>query len=42
MGISQLRLQPIHSLDTPMLYLCSDEAAHLTGAAFTIDDGQML
>ena len=41
-GFTRRRLQPINSLDAPMLYLCSDEAAHTTGAIFTIDDGQML
>lgn len=35
-------LQPIASLDEPVLYLCSDAAAHTTGAVFTIDDGQSL
>ena len=36
------RLQPIASLDAPLLYLCSDASAHTTGAVFTIDDGQSL
>jgi NAD(P)-dependent dehydrogenase (short-subunit alcohol dehydrogenase family) len=36
------QLQPITSLDAPLLYLCSDESAHTTGAVFTIDDGQSL
>ena len=36
------RLQPITSLDAPLLYLCSDASAHTTGAVFTIDDGQSL
>ena len=41
-GFNRRRLQPINSLDAPVLYLCSDESAHTTGATFTIDDGQML
>ncbi|GGA36814.1 3-oxoacyl-ACP reductase [Sphingomonas psychrolutea] len=36
------RLQPIGALDAPLLYLCGDESAHMTGAVFTIDDGQSL
>ena len=36
------RLQPIDSLNAPLLYLCSDESANTTGAVFTIDDGQSL
>jgi len=36
------RLQPIESLDGPLLYLCGDESAQTTGAVFTIDDGQSL
>lgn len=36
------QLQPIDSLNAPLLYLCSDESAHTTGAVFTIDDGQSL
>jgi NAD(P)-dependent dehydrogenase (short-subunit alcohol dehydrogenase family) len=36
------QLQPITSLDAPMLYLCSDQSAHTTGAVLTIDDGQSL
>ncbi len=36
------RLQPIASLDEPVLYLCSDASAHTTGSVFTIDDGQSL
>lgn len=35
-------LQPIASLDEPVLYLCSDASIHTTGAVFTIDDGQSL
>jgi len=41
-SFNRRRLQPINSLDTPVLYLCSDESAHTTGATFTIDDGQLL
>ncbi len=41
-GFNRRRLQPIASLDEPMLYLCSDASAHTTGAVFTIDDGQLL
>jgi NAD(P)-dependent dehydrogenase (short-subunit alcohol dehydrogenase family) len=36
------QLQPIASLDGPLLYLCSDQSAHTTGAVLTIDDGQSL
>lgn len=36
------RLQPIESLEEPILYLCSDASASTTGATFTIDDGQAL
>lgn len=41
-GFPRRALQPITSLDEPILYLCSDAAAHTTGAVFTIDDGQSL
>lgn len=41
-GFNRRRLQPISSLDAPLLYLCSDESAHTTGGLFTIDDGQLL
>jgi NAD(P)-dependent dehydrogenase (short-subunit alcohol dehydrogenase family) len=41
-GFNRRRLQPINSLDAPLLYLCSDDSAHTTGATFTIDDGQLL
>ena len=41
-GFNRRRLQPVNSLDAPLLYLCSDAAAHTTGAIFTIDDGQLL
>jgi NAD(P)-dependent dehydrogenase (short-subunit alcohol dehydrogenase family) len=41
-GLNRRRLQPISSLNAPLLYLCSDESAHITGGIFTIDDGQLL
>ncbi len=41
-GFNRRRLQPVSSLDAPLLYLCSDESAHTTGGLFTIDDGQLL
>jgi hypothetical protein len=41
-GFHRRRLQPIASLDEPVLYFCSDAAAHTTGAVLTIDDGQLL
>jgi NAD(P)-dependent dehydrogenase (short-subunit alcohol dehydrogenase family) len=41
-GFNRRRLQPIESLDGPLLYLCSDASAHTTGATFTLDDGQIL
>lgn len=36
------RLQPMNSLDAPVLYFCSDASLAVTGTAFTIDDGQSL
>lgn len=36
------RMQPIESLDDPVLYLCSDASANTTGSILTIDDGQSL
>lgn len=36
------KLQPIESLDEPVIYFCSDAAASATGAVLTIDDGQSL
>lgn len=41
-GFPRRALQPINSLNEPILYLCSDASAHTTGAVFTIDDGQSL
>lgn len=36
------QLQPIESLDEPLLYLASNASVNTTGAIFTIDDGQSL
>lgn len=36
------RLQPIASLDEPVLFFCSDASGSTTGAILTIDDGQSL
>jgi NAD(P)-dependent dehydrogenase (short-subunit alcohol dehydrogenase family) len=36
------QLQPIRSLDGPLLFLASDASENTTGATFTIDDGQSL
>ncbi|MBV1918058.1 MAG: SDR family oxidoreductase [Sphingomonadaceae bacterium] len=41
-GFNRGRLQPIDSLDAPVLYLCSDASQSTTGSIFTIDDGQSL
>jgi NAD(P)-dependent dehydrogenase (short-subunit alcohol dehydrogenase family) len=41
-GFHRRRLQPIESLDEMVLFLLSDAAASMTGAAVTIDDGQSL
>jgi NAD(P)-dependent dehydrogenase (short-subunit alcohol dehydrogenase family) len=41
-SFNRRRLQPIESLDAPVLWLCSDAAASTTGAILTIDDGQSL
>jgi len=41
-GFPRRRLQPIGSLDEPVLFFCSDAAAATTGAVLTIDDGQSL
>ena len=41
-GLPRRRLQPIASLDAPVLYFCSDAAASTTGAILSIDDGQSL
>lgn len=36
------RLLDVDDLDEIVLYLCSDRSRHVTGSAFTIDDGQSL
>ncbi len=36
------RMQPIESLDEPVLHFCSDASLHVTGAILNIDDGQSL
>ncbi len=41
-GFPRRALQPIESLDEQVLYLCSDASRQITGATFTIDDGQSL
>lgn len=41
-GFHRRALQPIESLDEPVVYLLSDASAAATGAAITIDDGQSL
>jgi NAD(P)-dependent dehydrogenase (short-subunit alcohol dehydrogenase family) len=41
-GFPRKRLQPIESLDEMMLFLLSDAAACMTGAAVTLDDGHSL
>jgi NAD(P)-dependent dehydrogenase (short-subunit alcohol dehydrogenase family) len=41
-GFHRRRLQPIESLDEPVLFMLSDASAAMTGAAITIDDGQSL
>ena len=41
-GFPRRRLQPIESLDHPVLYYCSDASIHATGSILTIDDGQSL
>lgn len=41
-GFQRRRLQPIASLDEPVVYFCSDGSAHATGAVFSVDDGQSL
>lgn len=39
---SRRRMMDIDALDDLALYLCSDAARYVTGASFTIDDGQSL
>ena len=41
-GFPRRRLQPIGSLDEPLIYFCSDASVHTSGAIFAIDDGQSL
>ena len=41
-GFQRRRLQPIESLDEPVVYFCSDASAHTSGAVLSIDDGQSL
>lgn len=41
-GFHRRRLQDAASLDDMMLYLASDRSGSVTGATFTIDDGQSL
>ena len=41
-GFQRRRLQPIESLDEPVVYFCSDASEHTSGAVFSIDDGQSL
>ena len=35
-------LTPIAAMDVPLLFFCSDLAAHVTGAELAVDDGQSL
>lgn len=41
-GFHRRTLQPINSLDVPVLYFCSDASRHATGSIMMIDDGQSL
>lgn len=41
-GWHRRRFMPLDVLDDTILYLCSDAARYVTGATFTIDDGQSL
>ena len=41
-GWHRRRLMEIDALDDIMLFLCSDASRYVTGATFTIDDGQSL
>ena len=41
-GWHRRRLMEIDALDDLVLFLCSDASAHVTGATFTVDDGQSL
>lgn len=41
-SLPRRRMQEAESLDDILLYLCSDRSKAITGATFTIDDGQSL
>jgi NAD(P)-dependent dehydrogenase (short-subunit alcohol dehydrogenase family) len=41
-ALPRRRMQAQDSLDDMVLYLCSDRSRYVTGATFTIDDGQSL
>ncbi len=41
-GFPRQRLRPASDLHAPLLFLCSDAAAGVTGSVVTIDDGQSL
>lgn len=41
-GFPRRRLCDISALDATTMFLASDDAAHVTGAVFTLDDGQSL
>lgn len=41
-GFNRRALQPIESLDFPVLWLCSDASRNVTGTVLTVDDGQSL
>lgn len=41
-GLPRRRMQAQESLDDMVLYLCSERSGAVTGATFTIDDGQSL
>jgi len=36
------RFMDTATLDLPLLWLCSDASAQVTGSVFTLDDGQSL
>lgn len=41
-GFQRRRMQPIESLDEPVVYFCSDASAHTSGSVLSVDDGQSL
>ncbi|HOB14604.1 MAG TPA: SDR family oxidoreductase [Novosphingobium sp.] len=41
-GFHRRRMCPIEALEVPLVFLCSDASRHVTGATFTVDDGQAL